>query len=154
MNTQTSIEFRTLFSGRLSGLLKWDQVDALFALIAEGGEDWYLYRVSEGLPEAPLSGEELGAKLKDIRDWAFIQNKKDPLCGCVFVNDREDPAIVKIYDPASGSSCSVTTPLPVYTLSRSMPEKLPFEAPEAMFDDGSGVSIFDRLLRRGKARQN
>lgn len=154
MQDDSQSEFRTVFSGRLSGLLKWEVADALFARVADEGEAWFVYDVSAGLPEASLSGEALTARLTEIRDWAFKQNRGDPWCGCMFVNDRDMPRMIKVYDPGSGSFCSVTTPLPAYVISRMPPEKLPFDAPEIMFDDGSGRSILDRLLGRKRNADN
>lgn len=138
--------FRTLYEGRLSGLLKWEQVDALFHSLAQGGADWYLYDTREALPATTLSGPALSARLRAIRDWAFERNRRDALCGCVFVDDRASPQLVKIYDPLSGSSCSVKAPLPLYTVSAMAPETLPFDAAPSPFDDAEGRSLFDRLF--------
>lgn len=129
--------FLNAFRGGFINILRWEQLDALWATLRNGpgnqpGNGWYLYAVGETPPDMPVSPAALDTFLIEI-DLLLRQEHDEDYCGIVYVDDRDDPAFVKIYDPNNlGSVCGSSgapPPLPGWILSRLPPEDLPAAFP-------------------------
>lgn len=110
------------------GILHWEQLDALWATLRAGARDdeWYVYAVGEAVPQEPVSAAELDRFLTEV-DALLRADHDESYCGIVYVDDRENPRFVKIFDPNNlGSSCgsSGLRVLPGWILSTVPPEDL------------------------------
>ena len=125
-NTATP-DFLQRFDAGSPGILHWSQLDALWARLGDAADDgWYVYAVGEAVPEAPASAAEFRRFLEEI-DGLLRQEHDEDYCGVVYVDDRENPGFVKIFDPNHlGSSCgsSGLRVLPGWVLSRVPPVDL------------------------------
>lgn len=113
-------------NGRLEGILRWPELDALWSRLRHDGEGWYVYTVGQPPPATPASPEEFERFLAEIRQRLLEEHEED-YCGIVYVDDPESPGFVKIFDPANlGKVCgsSATPTLPGWTLSRAAPVDL------------------------------
>ena len=119
-------------NGRLKGVLRWQELDDLWARLQRPGDDgWFVYTIGESPPTAPSSREELQRFLTEVRQHLRDEHKED-YCGIVYVDDPDEPRFVKIFDPNNlgmvcGSSDRPT--LPGWTLSRVAPDDLSSPAP-------------------------
>ena len=121
--------FRARLQGTFHGILHWHQLDALWERIRNGR--WFLYQVGEAPPETPLTGDALGARI-DALDALLRRDHDHDYCGIVYVDDVEDPTLVKIYDPDNlGSSCSrsATPTPPRWLLSTALPAPVESDVP-------------------------
>jgi hypothetical protein len=128
----TEDPFRVAFRGRFENILRWEQLDAFWDVLAQdaaGG--WYIYAVGEPPPEQPVSGELLRKFLAEI--GALLRREHDEgYCGIVYTDSTTEPAFVKIFDPHNlGVSCgySDNPPLPGWILSKLPPVDLKAAAP-------------------------
>ena len=120
-------DFSAAYRGRFSGLLSWDDVAQVFgALASAAGDGWWVYDTRVGLPEAQVPADELAVRLSDIQEFLRRHHKAD-YCGFVYVDDKVQPQLVKVFDPRNASSCSLGAPVPVFTISRIQPQTLPLE---------------------------
>jgi hypothetical protein len=130
--TDSSEEFRAAFRGTFSGVLRWEQLDALWARIrADAAAYWYLYAVGEAPPSATLSADDLIRFIDEV-DLLLRREHAEDYCGIVYVDDMATPAFVKIFDPNNlGVSCgySDTPPLPGWILSKLPPVDLQESTP-------------------------
>ena len=112
--------------GILKGILRWADLDAMWARLQQSSDGWYIYTVGEAPPTAPASPTEFERFLAGIRQRLLDEHKQD-YCGIVYADDLDEPAFVKIYDPGNlGMVCgsSAAPPLPGWTLSRVPPVDL------------------------------
>ena len=120
-------DFLQRFEAGSTGILHWSQLDELWARLRDGADDgWYVYAVGEAVPEAPASAAEFCRFVGEI-DALLRQEHDEDYCGVVYVDDRENPEFVKIFDPNHlGSSCgsSGLRVLPGWVLSRVPPVDL------------------------------
>ncbi len=115
-----------LLQGRFSGILRWEQLDELWARILAEPEGWYVYQVGEAPPDAPLEAEALRRFVAEV-DALLRREHGEDYCGIVYADDREHPTLVKIYDPNNlGSSCGSSGRFipPRWVLSRVPPEAI------------------------------
>ncbi len=115
------------FNGSFSGILRWPDLNGLWARLRQQPEGWHLYAVGEVPPTAPLSRSELLAFIDHIDALLRAEHEAD-YCGIVYVDDRDQPRFVKIYDPDNlGVSCGISTAriLPGWILSQLRPVDLP-----------------------------
>jgi hypothetical protein len=114
-------------NGRLKGILRWPELDAVWARLRQGDRaGWYVYTVGRPPPTTPASAEELERFLAEIRQRLLEEHRED-YCGIVYVDDFDAPGFVKIYDPGNlGMVCgsSDVPTLPGWTLSRAAPVDL------------------------------
>jgi hypothetical protein len=119
--------FHLAFRGRFSNLLTWEALDALWARLRErAGAGWYVYAVGMEVPTLPSSPAEL-RRFIDAVDALLRREHPEDYCGIVYVDDKDDPGFVKIFDPHHlGVSCGFSThpPLPGWILSRLPPAAL------------------------------
>lgn len=107
--------FLQAYRGSFINILRWPQLDALWdALRARTDQHWYVYAVGETPPAVPATTPELERFLHEI-DALLRKEHDEDYCGIVYVDDREQPSYVKIYDPNNlGSVCgSSGAPPPV-----------------------------------------
>lgn len=111
MDSTASEAFQARLKGTFQGILKWQQLDALWARVKTG--QWFFYQVGENLPEKSLSGDELAVRIDALN--TLLRHEHDyHYCGIVYVDNVDAPTLIKVYDPNNlGSSCSrSTTPTP------------------------------------------
>lgn len=143
----TAKTYREAYQGWLSGLLEWDDFDSVMAAVAAAPSGWWVYDTRAAPPAAPEPAETLPARLAEIS--AFLRrHQRASYCGFAYADDRAAPTIVKIYDPRNASSCSLGTPLAVYTLSRMQPERLPFADDAAVAHGERGTGLLGRIFSR------
>lgn len=127
-------EFREAFKGSFSGILRWKQLDDLWArLRADASGDWYLYAVGETPPTDTIDEPAL-LRFLDEADALLRREHAEDYCGIVYVDNTEAPSFVKIFDPNNlGVSCgySDNPPLPGWILSRLRPVDLQAPVPQA-----------------------
>lgn len=138
-----------ILNGSFRGVLRWPQLDALWARVRDGGE-WYVYLVGEPPPERAESPASLERFITEI-DALLRREHEHDYCGIVYTDDADSPGLVKIYDPHNlGASCgsSGLKILPRWILSRTPPEAL--ETPEILPE---GRRRWWRRLFGGEARR-
>jgi hypothetical protein len=117
-----------VYNGRLVGIRKWEDLDALWKIVQGiAGENFYVYAIGEEPPHETVSAEKLVEFIAGIDDLLHREHDED-YCGIVYVDDREKPSFIKIYDPNNlGMVCgsSDEPPLPGWTLSKQVPVDLP-----------------------------
>ncbi len=104
MHNTDSAAFHARLKGSFTGMLQWQQLDALWGRVKSG--TWYFYQLGEELPSIALSGDELARRI-DALDALLRRDHDYNYCGIVYADDAEHPTLVKVYDPNHmGSSCS------------------------------------------------
>ena len=125
-------EFLNKYSGYLGGVMKWDELTSLWACIREQqNSNWYVYAVGEAVPGSVASSDQLHQFMESIDELLHREHEHD-YCGIVYVDDVNDPAFVKIYDPNNlGVVCgfSDNPPLPGWVMSQVQPEDLEMAFP-------------------------
>ena len=130
MTEQAVDSYRAAFKGRFENVLRWEQLDALWAVLqqdAAGG--WYIYAVGEEPPQRPADEALVRSFIGEI-DQLLRKEHAEDYCGVVFADSMDSPLFVKIFDPHNlGVSCgfSDNPPLPGWILSKLPPVDL--EAP-------------------------
>ena len=98
-------DFAQRLEGRFTGILSWEQLDALWQTVNDSGRAWYLYQVGSPLPELPLKGDGLKKALAELDTLLHADHDHD-YCGIVYADDPQNPTLIKVYDPNNlGSSC-------------------------------------------------
>ncbi len=138
--------FRDRFYGRFAGLLAWEDVAAVFARVIAVPSGWWIYDTREPLPTLPEDAGRLAQRVGEIEGFLRRHQRAD-YCGFVYVDDKEAPTLIKVFDPRNASSCSLGSPVPVYTLSRLKPSTLPFDASEGGAPGGADMQSSGRLKR-------
>ena len=117
-------DFLGRFNGGFTGILQWQQLDRLWAQLRDYADDrWYVYAVGEEPPEDPVRAAEFDRFLSEIDDLLRRDHAYD-YCGVVYVDRKDNPSLIKIFDPNNlGSSCgsSGMRVLPGWVLSRMRP---------------------------------
>lgn len=124
-------EFASRMNGYLSGMLRWEQLDALWQRVLAQPQGWYVSEAGAVLPRQPLEADDLRQFVTEL-DARLRREHEHDFCGLAYTDDPGQPALVKVYDPQHmGSFCSTgnaPTP-PRWVLSRSRPERIDDEAP-------------------------
>jgi hypothetical protein len=119
--------FLDAFRGRFAGILRWEQLDELWKTLPKRATaGLYVYRVGETPPDRPLVGQELIDAIGEI-DHVLRRDHDEDYCGIVYVDDREKPSFVKVFDPNRlGVVCGIggDRVLPGWTLSTLRPTDL------------------------------
>lgn len=128
--------------------MKWDQLTALWARI-DPAAGWHVRAVGVDRPRSGIPGTQSApVPVPDVTpaDAATVRNFMDRIdvllradhresyCGIVYVDDLEDPRLIKIYDPNNlGSSCgSSKNPIPPgWIMSRVPPDEIVAARPAA-----------------------
>lgn len=115
------------YRGAFSGILRWPQLDELWnRLRQQTTKHWYIYAVGEAPPTAPSDNGQLDTFLTAIDKLLRTEHEED-YCGIVYVDNRESPTFIKIYDPNNlGVVCGFSNnpPLPGWILSLEKPVDL------------------------------
>ena len=130
--TENTNPFLSTYRGYLSNILKWEELDTFWhTLRGHADSGWYIYAVGTALPQQPSTAEQLTTFIAEI-DKLLHNEHDEEYCGIVYVNDRENPTLIKIYDPNHlGSSCGPGwgEVLPGWVLSTLAPVELQAAAP-------------------------
>lgn len=125
-------EFAARLNGRFHGVLAWNHLDDLWARLRAAPEGWYVSMTGQA-PDAvaPVPADALDRFIGEV-DSLLRKEHREDYCGIVYVDDPQQPAFVKIYDPGNlGSSCG-TQPgrvQPRWVLSRMPPDAMADSAP-------------------------
>lgn len=126
-----SREFLERMDGSFRGMLKWTDLDALWASVRANPEGWHVSLVGIEPAPQPMSAAALDAFIAEVDSLLRREHEHD-YCGIVYADDPERPSFVKIYDPHNlGSVCGssgVRTP-PRWVLSRIQPVLIADETP-------------------------
>ncbi len=125
--------FVRAFRGTFKGVLRWEQLDALWARVRREPQGWYLYAIGEPPPSRVSDAAELLRFIDEI-DALLRQEHTHSYCGIVYVDDLADPELIKIFDPNNlGVSCgfSDSPPLPGWVMSKIAPLDLAQGLPSA-----------------------
>jgi hypothetical protein len=128
-DSATPAAFRARLKGTFAGILQWQQLDELWGRVKRG--TWYVYQLGEALPTIALNGDELVLRI-DALNLLLRQEHDYHYCGIVYVDNVEQPTLIKVYDPSNiGSSCSrdATPSPPGWILSTEPPALIETHAP-------------------------
>lgn len=119
--------FHIAFRGHFTSLLRWEDLDALWALVRQhAGAGWYVYAIGEPAPVRPSSAEQVGNFLDEV-DALLRKEHDEDYCGIVYTDSKTAPTMIKIFDPNNlGVQCgfSDNPPLPGWVMSRLPPVTL------------------------------
>lgn len=115
------------FRGSFTSTMRWHDLDAFWEVLrAQADDNWYIYAVGHELPESPTDKQGLLNFINKIDELLRSEHEED-YCGIVYVDNKENPQFVKIFDPNNlGVVCgfSEKPPLPGWILSRIPPVEL------------------------------
>nr|VFJ92275.1 MAG: hypothetical protein BECKLFY1418B_GA0070995_103317 [Candidatus Kentron sp. LFY] len=140
-------EFHRRLQGKFSGILRWEQLDALWEQVLTRSEGWYVYEVGKSLPEHASDSEELPDIISEI-DALLRDEHQHDYCGIVYADEPAQPGMIKVYDPGNlGVVCGPggAPILPRWILSRIKPQVLGEEAKE------TDHAWWRRVLHLGRA---
>lgn len=127
MKPETTDPYRVAFRGRFENVLRWEQLDALWAVLrADAAADWFIYAIGEPPPQATARESLMLTFLGEINTLLHKEHAEE-YCGVVFTDSMTAPTFVKIFDPNNlGVSCgfSDNPPLPGWVLSKLQPVDL------------------------------
>lgn len=124
-------EFSRRLSGRFYGVIRWQDLDALWRKVQAEPEGWYASLAGLPPPDAPLTADALPRFIAEV-DGLLRREHTEDYCGIVYADDLEVPGFIKIYDPNSlGSSCGMHGGAypPRWLLTRLRPEHVADDAP-------------------------
>jgi len=115
------------FRGNFTSTMRWPDLDDFWKILKTQADDnWYIYAVGEPAPECTSEKAHLLNFIDEI-DVLLRKEHDEDYCGIVYVDNKEAPEFVKIFDPNNlGVSCgfSDNPPLPGWILSRIQPVEL------------------------------
>ena len=116
-------EYDEKFSGRLLGVLDWDDFSALWNDLRARPEGWYVrdFKRRE-LPREPMPAEDFVHWLEETESFLRKRHREN-YCGFLYLDDARGPTFMKIFDPRKmGSACGCGGAVePRWTLSRARP---------------------------------
>lgn len=121
MDSADAEAFHARLKGTFYGIMQWQRLDALWDRV-KGGQ-WFFCQLGEAVPEMLLSGDVLAVRI-DALDTLLRHAHDYNYCGIVYVDNVEEPTLIKVYDPDNlGSFCShsATPTPPGWILSTSQP---------------------------------
>ncbi len=127
MDISVEEAYLSAFKGSFTSTMRWHDLDAFWlTLKVQADDQWYIYLVGEAPPEATVDKAHLLTFIDKI-DALLHKEHDEDYCGIVYVDNKEKPAFIKIFDPNNlGVSCgfSDSPPLPGWVLSRIPPVEL------------------------------
>lgn len=115
------------FRGNFTSTMRWHDLDDFWQILkAQADDNWYIYAVGEAAPGRTSGKTHFLNFIKRIDELLRKEHDED-YCGIVYVDNKEAPEFVKIFDPNNlGVSCgfSDNPPLPGWILSRLQPVEL------------------------------
>ena len=129
-NPLPNTPFWRAYQARASGLLIWDDIDALWPQLTAQPTGWHVYDLKTTPPEAPLPEAEFTGFLPQAQ--ALVNARRDRShSGAIYIDNRDTPSFIKIFDPTNmGTSCGGDHDMifPRFILSKLKPDPRP--APE------------------------
>lgn len=127
MTTQPIHPFITAMDGTFIGLLSWEDFDHFWDLLLRMySTDWFVYQVGEAVPVSPLPEDEFRRVANELAHTLKQEHQED-YCGIVYVDDKKNPSLIKVYNPKNlGKVCGFSDqpPLPGWILSHLPPIEL------------------------------
>jgi len=124
--------FWRAYQGRASGLLNWQEVDALWPRLTAQPSSWYVYDLNTTPPEAPLPDAEFIAFLPQAQ--ALVNERRDRShSGAIYLDNHGSPTFIKIFDPTNmGTSCGGDHDMifPRFIFSKLKPDPRPAPPPK------------------------
>jgi hypothetical protein len=115
------------FRGNFTSTMRWPDLDEFWKILKRQADDhWYIYAVGEVPPEKTSDKSQLLNFIDSIDELLHREHDED-YCGIVYVDNKETPGFIKIFDPNNlGVTCgfSDNPPLPGWILSRIQPVEL------------------------------
>ena len=136
-------EFWQRYRGAFSGVLKWQDLENLWAGLKTAPESWHVFDPAMEAPATPLSNVDF-LRFLDEAEVLINQRRDRPSCGSVYVDEMSEPTYIKVFDPLKmGTSCggSHDPIMPRWIISKMVPDTLPPPPLE-------NLSIVQRLMRR------
>ena len=124
-------DFTQRLNGRFFGIIRWQDLDALWLRVQVEAAGWYVSLTGEAVPEVPLTEDSLKRFVNEVNALLRREHDED-YCGIVYADDLEQPTFIKIYDPNNlGSSCGMHRGAypPRWVLSRLCPARIADDAP-------------------------
>ena len=126
-STNSTQDFKSRYTGSFYGVLKWSDLDQLWSTVkSQMNDDWFIYSPGQDVPDKTTKAEYVITFIDEIDQLLRREHEKD-YCGVVYVDDKENPSFIKIFDPNNrGVSCgfSDNPPLPGWILSKIKPVEL------------------------------
>lgn len=127
LDTSIKEAYVSAFKGRFTSTMRWSDLDALWQTLKNFADDnWYIYAVGETAPDNTSEKAHFLNFIEKI-DELLHQEHDEDYCGIVYVDNKESPEFIKIFDPNNlGVSCGYSEhpPLPGWILSRIQPVEL------------------------------
>ena len=127
MENSSTEPFLQAYRGSFIGIRQWQDLDTFWETLKSKADDnWYIYAIGEPVPDSPVSSEHLKHFINEI-DELLHKEHEEEYCGIVYVDDKNDPQFIKIYDPNNlGVVCgfSDSPPLAGWTITRIPPAEL------------------------------
>ena len=115
------------FKGNFTSAMRWHDLDAFWDTLKDHADDqWYIYAVGETPPESVADKAHFLHFIEKI-DVLLHKEHDEDYCGIVYIDNKERPEFIKIFDPNNlGVTCgfSDNPPLPGWILSRLQPVEL------------------------------
>ncbi len=116
------------YRSSFSSTMRWPDLDAFWEVLKTDHADdqWYIYAVGETPPDSAVNKEHFLNFIDEI-DTLLHKEHDEDYCGIVYIDNKEQPEFIKIFDPNNlGVSCgfSDNPPLPGWILSRLQPVEL------------------------------
>ena len=100
--------FEKALSGRFEGILRWADLDKLWGVLEQQDKPYYVYEIGHDVPSSPLVGRALRERVAEI-DKILRENHKEDYCGIVYVDDPDNPSLIKVFGPKNlGASCGTS----------------------------------------------
>lgn len=127
MDMSTEKAYLAAFRGNFTSTMRWHDLDAFWEILKANADDnWYIYAVGHTPPDSTVDKQQLLNFIDKIDELLHREHEED-YCGIVYVDNKEHPEFVKIFDPNNlGVVCgfSENPPLPGWILSRIQPVEL------------------------------
>jgi hypothetical protein len=119
--------YLSAFRGSFTSTMRWHDLDDFWDVLkAQADDQWYIYAVGETPPGSTVDKNQLLNFIDKIDELLRREHEED-YCGIVYVDNKEKPEFIKIFDPHNlGVTCgfSENPPLPGWILSRIQPIEL------------------------------
>ncbi len=119
--------YLSAFKGNFTSTMRWHDLDAFWDTLKDHADDrWYIYAVGEVPPESVADKAHFLHFIEKI-DALLRKEHDEDYCGIVYIDNKESPEFIKIFDPNNlGVTCgfSDNPPLPGWILSRLQPVEL------------------------------
>jgi len=124
--------FYKAFRGNFTSLLSWQQLDEFWNVVRQKADaGWYIYAIGTPVPTQPSTPEAVGKFITEV-DALLRNDHHEDYCGIVYADSKENPTLVKIFDPNNlGVSCGFSNnpPPPGWVLSLIPPQPLESKRP-------------------------